>query len=282
MAEVEKRSREFSFSRKEFDKLRKIANEYTGIVVSDDKYDMYYARLTKRLRALGLASFAAYIQYLQQNQTTEFTPFIDSITTNLTSFYREKHHFDQLKKDIIPALLNSSGFDKKIRVWSAGCSTGEEPYTIAMTLLEVLTSSPGVSARILASDIDTTVLQRAASGVYEIGRTDGLDKDILKRWFLRGKGSKQGYVRVSPMLQKIIEFRQFNLIRDFPIKEKFNIIFCRNVVIYFDRPTKTQLINHFADHLADDGILILGHSESMQGISSRFRSIGKTVYRKLK
>ncbi len=280
MAIVENTSREFQFTQRDFNKLRKIANEYTGIVVTDDKYDMYYSRLVKRLRKFNLKSFSEYVVYLEKNRDTEFTPFIDSITTNLTSFFRENHHFEYLKSNIVPDLLGRNAGYRELRTWSAGCSTGEEPYSIAMTLLEVMAQANGVNPRILASDIDTTVISKASSGIYDLSRLDGLALNTKKRWFYRGKGSKSGMVRVSPELQKIISFKQVNLMNDFPMKEKFHVIFCRNVVIYFDRPTKTDLLNRFADQLEPNGYLILGHSESIQGLSNRFETVGKTIYRK--
>jgi chemotaxis protein methyltransferase CheR len=279
MAIIENTTREFVFTEKDFNRLRKIANAHTGIVVSDDKYDMYYSRLVKRLRKLGLGSFAEYVDYLEQNEATEFTPFIDSITTNLTSFFRENHHFEILQNRIIPELVEDAGC-REIRVWSAGCSTGEEPYSIAITLKEALASYPAVKARIVASDIDTTVLAKAASGIYEDNRVSTVKTPLLKRWFMRGKGSNEGMVRVSHELRNMIEFKQVNLMKDWPIKDKFHIIFCRNVVIYFDRPTKTKLLDRYAEQLVDRGHLILGHSESLHGLTNRFDTIGKTVYKK--
>jgi len=276
-------SREYAFTEKDFNKLRKIANEHTGIIVTDDKYDMYYARLVKRLRAYQLGSFADYIKYLNANMDTEFTPFIDSITTNLTSFFRESHHFDVMKSTVIPDLCTRADVTQGLKVWSAGCSTGEEPYTVAITLLEGLERiRPAPRPSILASDIDTTVLATASRGVYEISRVESLEKSIKKRWFFKGKGSNSGNVRVSPELRDIIDFKQVNLMQEWPMRNKFHIIFCRNVVIYFDKPTKIKLLNRYADQLVDGGYMILGHSESIQGMSDRFETIGKTVYKKIK
>ena len=277
-------AREYEFTEKAFNKLRKIANDHTGIIVTDDKYDMYYARLVKRIRTLGLTCFADYVKYLEANMAAEFTPFIDSITTNLTAFFREPHHFEVMKSAIIPEISARPDAAQGIKVWSAGCSTGEEPYTLAMTLLEgleAIRAAPRVS--ILASDIDTTVLAKAARGVYEISRVEGLETSIKRRWFFRGKGNNSGHVRVSPELQKILEFKQVNLMeKNWPMKNKFHIIFCRNVVIYFDKPTKMNLFHRYADQLVDGGYMILGHSESLQGMSERFETIGKTVYKKIK
>jgi len=276
-------SREYAFTEKDFNKLRKIANDHTGIIVTDDKYDMYYARLVKRIRVFQLSSFAEYVKYLNSNMDAEFTPFIDSITTNLTSFFREPHHFDVMKSTVIPDLCTRADVAQGLKVWSAGCSTGEEPYTVAITLLEGL-EGMRVPPRpsILASDIDTTVLATASRGVYEISRVESLEKSIKKRWFFKGKGSNSGNVRVSPELRDIIDFKQVNLMQEWPMRNKFHIIFCRNVVIYFDKPTKIKLLNRYADQLVDGGYMILGHSESIQGMSDRFETIGKTVYKKIK
>ncbi len=282
MAIVENTSREFRFTEKDFNDLRKIANEHTGIIVSDDKYDMYYARLAKRLRMLNLKTFSEYVAYLKANEGTEFIPFIDSITTNLTSFFREKHHFEQLKSEVIPDLARRPDAASGLRVWSAGCSTGEEPYSIAMTMLESLHLMNNKKPKIIASDIDTTVLKTASTGIYDIKRVEGLEMSIKKRWFTRGKGRNAGLVKVSSKLNEIIEFKQVNLMQSWPHKEKFHIIFCRNVVIYFDRPTKEKLFRRFADQLVDNGYLILGHSESLQGLTDQFETIGKTVYKKVK
>ncbi|MCW8853569.1 MAG: protein-glutamate O-methyltransferase CheR [Gammaproteobacteria bacterium] len=277
-------TREYVFTEKDFNKLRKIANSHTGIIVTDDKYDMYYARLVKRIRTLGLASFADYVKYLDANMDSEFTPFIDSITTNLTSFFREPHHFEVMKSKIIPEISARPDAAQGIKVWSAGCSTGEEPYTLAITMLEGLEMvRPAPKVSILASDIDTTVLAKASRGIYEISRVEGLDSSIKRRWFFRGKGNNHGHVRVSPELQNILEFKQVNLMeKNWPMKNKFHIIFCRNVVIYFDKPTKMNLFHRYADQLVDGGYMILGHSESLQGMSDRFETIGKTVYKKIK
>lgn len=272
--------REFRFTQKDFNSLRRIANDNTGIVVSDDKYDMYYSRLVKRIRQLGLQDFSSYVKYLEANRGTELTPFIDSITTNLTSFFREMHHFEYIKSAIVPEFLARPDAASKLRIWSAGCSTGEEPYSIAMTMLETMQDRRFPLPSILATDIDTTVLSTAKQGIYDLARLESLPQSVKKRWFYRGKGKRGGSARVSPELQELVTFRQLNLMEDWPLKNRFHVIFCRNVVIYFDRPTKARLLDRFADLLVDDGYLILGHSESLQGISIRFETVGKTIYRK--
>ena len=272
--------REYKFTPKDFNTLRKIANEHTGIVVPDDKFDMYYARISKRIRHLGLRDFKEYCEYLQNNPDTEFKPFINSITTNLTSFFRENHHFEFLKNEAVPKLLSHNAGTKSIRVWSAGCSTGEEPYSIAISLLEAMENQQDWSIKILATDVDSDVLSTAKQGIYSQDRVNGLPASVKRRWFMKGRGERSGTVRVSPELQQIISFKQLNLMQDWPIKKQFDIIFCRNVVIYFDRNTKIRLLDRFADYLFNDGFLIMGHSESLQTLSKRFDVMGKTVYRK--
>ena len=280
MTQSIKHDREFKFTKKDFDELRKLSNAYTGIIVSDDKFDMYYARLSKRLRTLHLNSFKEYVEYLKNNDASEFTPFINSITTNLTSFFRENHHFEYMKQTILPAVsVSGSG---AIKVWSAGCSTGEEAYSISIVLADYYKNKFSYSAKIFASDIDTTVLATAALGVYDESKLKNIDNACIKKWFLKGKDKKKGFVRVKKQLQDIISFSQVNLIMDWPIKEKFNVIFCRNVIIYFDKPTKISLLSRLIDQLTPGGFLILGHSESVQGLTDRLKTVGKTMYQKVK
>ncbi|OZG75286.1 chemotaxis protein CheR [Hahella sp. CCB-MM4] len=267
--------RDFHFTREHFEYFRRLSQDYSGIVVADNKYEMFYSRLTKRLRQLRLTSFDDYVDYLKKNKETEFTHFINALTTNLTSFFRENHHFQFLSNQVIPALMERN--QRRISIWSAGCSIGEETYSIAMTLAEAA-QEYNFTWEILATDIDTEVLGQARQGVYQLERVKNIPMNIKKRWFLKGKGSNEGYAKVSSELKKNIRFEQLNLIRDFGFKKTFDVIFCRNVVIYFDRNTKTDLVRKFAGCLSNDGYLILGHSESLHGISEQFRSIGNTIY----
>ncbi len=277
---VSERQREFEYTRDDFDFLRKISNDHSGILVPDDKFDMFYSRLSKRVRLHGLANFKQYCQYLQNNPEQEFTEFINAVTTNLTSFFREKHHFEYVKNTVIPEVLKKNSTSKKIKVWSAGCSTGEEPYSLAMTLLENVPS--GWEIKILATDLDTNVLQTATNGVYNSDRVDGLSDDILKRWFKRGNGKNANKVKLSKELQSIIHFKQLNLMKAWPIKHHFDFIFCRNVLIYFDRDTKEQLAKRYGDLLATGSYLFIGHSESLHQLDTDFDLIGNTIYRKVK
>jgi chemotaxis protein methyltransferase CheR len=276
MAIVEK-EREFKFTAEDFNILRKLSNDHSGIQVPDERFDMFYSRLSKRVRKLGLSNFKEYCQYLHNHHDNEFTDFINAITTNLTSFFREQHHFDYLRDVVIPELLVRNKSTKQIRIWSAGCSTGEEPYSVAMTLLENLPA--GWSTQILATDLDTNVLQTASDGIYTQDRITDLSPDVLKRWFMRSKSSPD-YVKVKPELQEIIQFKQLNLMQDWGMQTPFDVIFCRNVLIYFDRETKTTLAKRYAKMLASKSWLFIGHSESLNQICNEFELVATTSYRK--
>ncbi len=267
------RHREFAFEWADFERLRRLSQAHTGIVVPDSKFEMFYARLTKRLRTLGLSTFRDYADYLDAHRDEEFTHFINALTTNLTAFFREPHHFAFLREQVIPAAKQAGR--KSLRIWSAGCSTGEEPWSIAITLAE-----SGMSFDLLATDIDSSVLEQARSGIYPLERLQGVDDATRKRWFLRGKGPQAGKARIKAALRERVDFQRLNLVRPFRHTQPFDVIFCRNVVIYFDKPTKTELVQRFAESLRPDGYLIMGHSETLHGLSNRFRPVGRTIYQK--
>jgi len=270
--------REFSYTRKDFNALCAMVDQHTGIQLGEGKEDMLYGRLSRRLRKIGLSSFKAYIEYLQQDEDgDEFGEFINSVTTNLTSFFRESHHFDYLKKTVLPELMQRNKSSRRIRIWSAGSSTGEEPYSIAMTVAE--TMPPGWDVKILATDLDTDVLAHGERGVYDDSRVEDLDRAVVQRWFVKSR-NQPGKLRVKPELQELIYFRQLNLLQPWPMKGSLDIIFCRNVIIYFDMPTKQKLMNRYADILVPGGHLFLGHSEAMNNMSTRFALDGKSVYTK--
>ncbi|MCX6611655.1 MAG: protein-glutamate O-methyltransferase CheR [Acidobacteria bacterium] len=281
MVQALDRATEFRFTEDDFQWLRLVANKHSGIVLADAKRNMIYSRLTKRLRQLNLSSFSEYRQLLDGSDSREFGEFINAITTNLTSFFREQHHFDHLAEQTIPELVMQPRRERRIRVWSAGCSTGEEPYSIAMVLEKGLSKYPGWSYDILATDLDTQVLQRAAAGIYTEDRGSNLDGAILKRWFQRGQGCHSGRIRVKPELQRYIRFQQLNLVQPWKVDGPFDVLFCRNVVIYFDKATQQKLFDKFADVLAPGAALHIGHSETLHQVSDRFRLAGKTTYRKL-
>ncbi|KJV07204.1 CheR family methyltransferase [Methylocucumis oryzae] len=278
MAVVEK-EREFKFTFDDFNFLRRLSNQHSGIQVPDERFDMFYSRLSKRVRRLGFTTFKEYCDYLEQNPELEFTDFINAITTNLTSFFRENHHFDYLRDTVIPELLVRNQATRTIKAWSAGCSTGEEPYSIAMTLLENVPA--GWDIKILATDLDTAVLRTAEEGIYTEDRITGIDEKRVKKWFLRNKNNPE-HVKMSSELKQIIRFKQLNLIREWPMKGPFDFIFCRNVLIYFDRETKASLAKRYAEILASRSWLFIGHSESLSQLSTDLELVACTSYRKIK
>ena len=265
----------FNFSDRDFHFIVKFIGEHAGIVMSDAKRDLIYGRLAPRLRKLQLTDFSDYCNILKSGDREEIELFTNALTTNLTSFFREQHHFDFLQKELIPALVKNKT-SRTLRVWSAGCSTGEEPYSIAMAVSEVLPA--GWDFRLLATDLDSNVVNTAAQGIYKQERVEGMKKPLLKRWFHRGTGSNEGMVKVRPELKKFISFKQLNLLSNWPMKGSFDFIFCRNVVIYFDKSTQAVLFDRFAQQLDPSGHLFIGHSETLNNVSDRFSLIGNTIY----
>jgi chemotaxis protein methyltransferase CheR len=271
-------------SDQEFHQIQRLVKESTGIALSEHKRSLVVSRLGKRLRALELDSFRGYTEYLTgPTGAGEWEQFVNAITTNKTDFYREPVHFEFLAQEVLGGLKAraSRGGDRRLRIWSAGCSTGEESYTIAITVRDGLGSLLTWDARILASDIDTNVLELAARGIYAAERVVDVPPAILRRHFLRGAGTQAGLVKVAPETQGLVTFRRINLLETlWPIRTSFDCIFCRNVIIYFDRPTQERLMRQFAELLRDDGYLFLGHSESLHGICEQFEFLRNTIYRK--
>jgi len=269
--------REFILSDSDFHKISETAYKYTGIVLGDHKRDMVYGRLSRRLRELGLSRFSDYCALITDPAHEEVSKFINAITTNLTSFFRENHHFDFLGAKVCAELAEHKR-DRRIRAWSAGSSTGEEPYSIAMTLMGNMDLRQW-DCKILATDLDSKVLDKAQQGVYESERVEQLAPDLKKRWFLTDRNHPD-IVRVKPALQELIRFKRLNLLETWPMKGPFDFIFCRNVMIYFNLETQRKLLDGFADMLAPNGYLFIGHSESLHRVSDRFSPIGKTIYQK--
>jgi len=276
---VEKK-REFEFTLEVFDRVRSLVKKKTGIVLSDGKQDMVYGRLTRRLRALDLPSFESYLKIIEGGDAEELVNLVNAITTNLTSFFREEHHFEHLKNTVFPALMEKNAATKKIRIWSAGCSTGEEPYSIAMTIRDFFPYDSGWDVKVIATDLDSNVVNTGKKGVYTLSRVEGVTTEYKKRWMRRGKGDKSDFVKMKPDLQELITFKQLNLLEGWPLKGPVDIIFCRNVVIYFDKDTQRVLFDRYADMLASDGHLFIGHSENMFNVCDRFESLGQTIYKK--
>jgi len=266
-------AREFEYSRPDFERVCTLIYERAGIALNDSKTEMVYSRLAKRLRAAGYDTFADYLTLLDDRDHGEWEYFINALTTNQTDFFREPHHFPILAEHV-----QKLG-RQPLRIWCAASSTGEEPYSIAMTLCEVFGRlDPPV--QIVASDLDTNVLAHAQAGIYAGERVAGMTPDRLKRFFLRGKNAREGAVRLRSELRGLIEFRQLNL-RDneWRLQGPFDAIFCRNVLIYFDKPTQHQVLKRLAQRLVPDGLLFAGHSESLLHAADVFQPCGKTVYR---
>jgi chemotaxis protein methyltransferase CheR len=275
-------AREYQFTRKDFEFLRRLSSQRTGIVVTDDKFDMFYSRLARRVRALGLQNFADYCDYLEQPaHDDELIELVNALTTNLTSFFRENHHFDYLAERVLPEVAQRNRGARSLRLWSAGCSTGEEPYSLAMVLAEQEKLLRGWDIEVLASDIDSNALAQASAGIYPLNRVENLPRARLKRFLQRGRGAQQGKARVRDNIRHYIRFEQINLMERLAVEKK-DVIFCRNVIIYFDRVTKARLLDRFADHLVDGGYLFVGHSESLLQVTDRFELVGHTVYRKVR
>ncbi len=276
-----KREREFQFTERDFKRIQQLVSQHTGISLSDAKRDMVYSRLARRLREVDIQDFGSYCSLIDSPEgEDELLNFTNAITTNLTSFFRESHHFEYLQKTLLPELMKTNADTRRIRIWSAGCSTGEEPYSLAIAIREVIPENSGWDIKILATDLDSNVLAKGQSGIYDVERVSGLDKRRVSNWFLRGKGDKSNLVRVHPSLQEMITFNRLNLMNEWPIKGPFDFMFCRNVVIYFDKPTQSVLFDRYANLLVDDACLFLGHSETMFKVCDRFKLIGNTIYQK--
>lgn len=269
--------RDFAYTGADFERITRLIYKHAGIALAASKRDMVYNRLSRRLRAVGLERFGAYLDRLEGNdRDPEWQHFINALTTNTTSFFREAHHFP-----VLADLLRKRVGSHPPAIWCAAASTGEEPYSLAMTVADTL--GPQASqVRIVASDLDTAVLDVAAAGVYPLERVERLAPDVLRRHFLRGTGKQAGNVRVRPELQRMISFTQVNLLDErLPVNGPFDAIFCRNVLIYFDRATQAQVVRRFAPLLRPDGLLFIGHSESLFHVSDVFRLQGQTIYERI-
>ncbi len=269
---------DYSITQDEFERFRALVYDESGISLNDSKQPLLVSRLSKRLRNLGLDTFEQYYEFVTGDPNRdEFTRMIDLISTNKTDFFREPKHFEFLRNRIVPELKHT----RRIRIWSSACSTGEEPYTIAITLYEGVSHPSQWDFKILASDLSTRVLAKAAAGMYEEERLAGVPPDVARRHFLRGRGDHTGTVKIKSHLADIVRFRRINLMDDrFPIKTPLDVIFCRNVMIYFDRPTQERVIGKFHRYLKPGGYLFIGHSESLQWVKHSFTSVAPTIYRK--
>ncbi|MCG7531831.1 chemotaxis protein CheR [Psychrobium sp. MM17-31] len=271
------REREFPYQQADFEHVRQKIYNHAGISLADHKKDLVYNRLVRRLRALKLDSFKSYIDYLDSSPA-EMSQFVNAMTTNLTSFYRESHHFEYLSDTYIPQLAKDG--QRSLRIWSSACSIGEEPYSIAISLLEAGIDPSVWDIKIYATDIDTDVLATAKAGIYNIDRVDGLSLARKKLGFLRGKGAHSDKVMVKPELKAMMAFDYCNLMENWHIQEKLDVIFCRNVMIYFDKETQTRLLNRMTSLLKPGGMLFIGHSESPARSMKDYQLLGRTMYQK--
>lgn len=269
---------EFVFKDADFEFLRALVAEHAGIIMADSKRDLVYGRLVRRLRRLGLRRFCDYCDLLRDPTGDEMEFFVNALTTNLTSFFREPHHFEFIRSSVMPQLI-AQKTQKKIRVWSAGCSTGEEPYSLAMVLAEEVPGDWDV--KVLATDLDSQVIAQGERGIYTRERVSCLSPGQLKRWFKKGRGAHADEVKVDQSLRDLIVFKQLNLMNSWPMKGKFDFIFCRNVVIYFDKNTQKTLVGRYRKLLHDGGYLFLGHSESLFQVSDEFQVLGNTIYQRI-
>jgi chemotaxis protein methyltransferase CheR len=272
MAEALRADREFHFSHRDFEQVRKLIYDHAGIALTDAKEDMVYSRLARRLRATGQKTFHEYLAYLSAGHEDEWEAFVNSLTTNLTDFFRENHHFVILKE----FLRNRQ--DRPIVLWSSASSTGEEPYSMAMTAVETF-GDFNAPVQVIASDLDTNVLKKAEDGVYPMERMKKLTSEQQRRFFLKGSGSRAGFVKVRPELRAMVKFFQLNLLApNWPIRQPVDAIFCRNVMIYFDKPTQHKILARMKPLLKKDGYLFVGHSEALYHATDLFHLRGQTVY----
>ena len=268
-------NREFAWTDADFDRVQSLIYKRAGISLHDGKHAMVYSRLSRRLRDTGHQSFRDYLSWLESTDGAEWQEFINALTTNLTSFFRERHHFETLTH-----LLKSKSSVPNWRIWCSAASTGEEPYSIVMTALDAL--GPRANFSLAASDIDSKVLATAANGVYRLDALKGVDTQQTQKYFLRGKGGNDGMVRIKPELRQKIEFLMVNLIRDdWPFKEPFDVVFCRNVMIYFDAQTQRKVLERIHRVMKPGAVLFVGHAENFSESKDLFTLKGKTVYERL-
>lgn len=269
----------------EFERIRALVKLHTGINLNDGKRTLVVSRLTKRLTDLGLSNFSEYIEVLQNSDPAgELMAMINRITTNKTDFFRENHHFQFLTKTLLPSILakHQESGQRVVRVWSAGCSSGEEPYTLAITLNEFFRHRPNWQWRILATDLDTNILDRAQAGVYDRQRVSPITKKLLTRYFSRERQGDKEVFAVKPELKGNILFRRFNLMApDFPLKVAVDFVFCRNVLIYFTHDDRVKIATNFHRIIKPGGYLFVGHSESLMLVRDLFKYIANTIYQKI-
>lgn len=282
-AMIDTDQKSFKLSDTEFNYIRKLVYTECGISLHEGKKELVRSRLSKRLRELNLQNFKEYKRILEESgKEAELINLLNAISTNLTSFFREKKHFNFLENKGLPNILKTGATKRNqlIKGWSAGCSTGEEPYTISMVISSWLESYSEIDFKITATDISTDVLSKAKSAVYEEARIKGIDRSILKKYFKRGVGKKKGFVKVKKNIREKIDFKRFNLMHQYSFGENYDFVFCRNVMIYFEKKIQAEVVNKFYDILRPGGYLFVGHSESLMNIPHRFKYVEPTIYQK--
>jgi chemotaxis protein methyltransferase CheR len=277
-----KRKENSSLTDGDFKFVCQFVYQRAGIVLAENKREMVYRRFTRIVRERKLDSFSDYCQLLRDQPKQEENYFINAVTTNLTSFFREQHHFDYLRDHEIPKLMEQNTADKRIRIWSSASSTGEEPYSLAMTFLEAMnTAIDQWDVKILATDIDCNVLETCKTGIYDSKKLGDLSDNFIKKYFHKGLGSdNQNKFKVDKKLTQLLTFKKLNLLHDWPMKGPFDVIFCRNVIIYFDKPTQHELFARYYQMLKPGGLLMLGHSENLGDFQPYFENVGRTIFRK--
>ncbi len=268
---------EFKFTDKDFKFVQWFMHKHVGIYLSDKKMPMVYGRIARRLRDVNLTTFAEYRPLIEE-EGEERVNFINSLTTNKTNFFREKHHFDYVSEQLVPHWIETR--KSRVRLWSAGCSTGEEPYSYMSVLAGHHLFDHVADVKLLATDLDTNVLNKAEKGLYSDEVIKTIPDTYLKAGFVKGKGTQQGLIKAKSSLQSRMIFRQLNLHSPWPFKGPFDVISCRNVMIYFDKPTQQQLLLRFHEYLSDDGVLFIGHSEGVGDCADKFESLGHTIFKK--
>jgi chemotaxis protein methyltransferase CheR len=270
---------DFQLTSAEFDRIRQLVREHTGISLSEAKRQLVYGRLSRRLRALKMSGFAEYIELLERGEPEELEEFTNAVTTNLTSFFREPHHFEYLAREVLPKITANAASNRRLRLWCCAASTGEEPYSIAMVLREAQSLLAGWDAKLLATDLDSAVLATGSAGEYTAERFQTVSQQRLRKYFDEtGAGGKR--FRAREELKSLITFKQLNLMHEWPMRGPFDAIFCRNVIIYFDKATQRALFERMATMQRPGDYLFLGHSESLYRVSEKYDLIGKTIYRR--
>jgi chemotaxis protein methyltransferase CheR len=264
----------------EFEFIRHVIAKNAGIALGPNKRQLVQGRLARRLRELHLPSYEAYCDHVRDSGPEELVGLINALTTNVTSFFRENHHFEALANHGLPEAFQRNRQSRRIRIWSAGCSSGEEAYCIAMIAREVMPAGQKWDLKILATDIDSDMIATAQLGIYPLDRLTSVTEERLRRHFRKGVGKHAGHAKVNPEVAQLISFRTLNLMHTWPMSGQFDIVFCRNVMIYFDQATRERLVARFGDILVPGGYLCLGHSESIHDSGAPFRLVGKTIYRK--